>query len=118
MADTILTRFDELNTWKQGDQRAPHKPLLVLYALGHWKQCKAEVTFIDAEPDLTALLREFGPPRKSDHPEQPFWRLQRKRKMRDASANPFNCMNLCGKCTENWQCLYNYSKIVVFPLTL
>jgi putative restriction endonuclease len=27
--------------------------------------------------DLTALLREFGPPRKSDHPEQPFWRLQR-----------------------------------------
>jgi putative restriction endonuclease len=29
------------------------------------------------EPDLTALLREFGPPRKSDHPEQPFWRLQR-----------------------------------------
>lgn len=22
-------------------------------------------------------MREFGPPRKSDHPEQPFWRLQR-----------------------------------------
>jgi putative restriction endonuclease len=22
------------------------------------------------------LLQEFGPPRKSDHPEQPFWRLQ------------------------------------------
>ena len=28
----ILERFDELNIWKQGDQRAPHKPLLVLYA--------------------------------------------------------------------------------------
>jgi hypothetical protein len=27
---TILTRFDELNVWRQGDQRAPHKPLLVL----------------------------------------------------------------------------------------
>ena len=33
--------------------------------------------FREAEPELTALLREFGPPRKSDHPEQPFWRLQR-----------------------------------------
>ena len=76
MSDAILTRFDQLNTWKQGDQRAPHKPLLVLYALGRWQQGKAEVTFKEAEPDLTALLREFGPPRKSDHPEQPFWRLQ------------------------------------------
>lgn len=35
-----------------------------------------EVTFREAEPDLTGLLREFGPPRRSDHPEQPFWRLQ------------------------------------------
>ena len=76
-SETILTRFDELNTWKQGDQRAPHKPLLVLYALGRWQQGKVEITFKEAEPELTALLREFGPPRKSDHPEQPFWRLQR-----------------------------------------
>lgn len=76
-AGAIQTRFDELNTWRQGEQRAPHKPLLVLYALGRWQQGKAEDTFSEAEPDLTALLREFGPPRKSDHPEQPFWRLQR-----------------------------------------
>lgn len=75
--EAILSRFDELNTWRQGDQRAPHKPLLVLYALGRWQQGKAEVAYAEAEPDLTALLREFGPPRKSDHPEQPFWRLQR-----------------------------------------
>src|SRR3954468_4155918 len=75
--NSILSRFDDLNTWKQGDQRAPHKPLLVLYALGRWQQGKAEVTYREAEPELTALLREFGPPRKSDHPEQPFWRLQR-----------------------------------------
>lgn len=73
----VLQRFDELAIWRQGDQRAPHKPLLVLYALGRWQQGKPEVTFLEAEPDLAALLREFGPPRKSDHPEQPFWRLQR-----------------------------------------
>lgn len=26
--------------------------------------------------DLTALLKEFGPPRRSNHPEYPFWWLQ------------------------------------------
>src|SRR3954468_20026741 len=76
-SDAILARFDSLNTWKQGDVRAPHKPLLVLYALARWQQGKAEVSFLEAEPELALLLREFGPPRKSDHPEQPFWRLQR-----------------------------------------
>src|SRR3954451_16356772 len=75
-SDAILGRFDDLGVWKQGDQRAPHKPLLVLYALGRWQRGQTEVTFRQAEPELTALLREFGPPRKSDHPEQPFWRLQ------------------------------------------
>jgi putative restriction endonuclease len=48
-----------------------------LYALGRWQNGLKDVTFRQAEPDLTALLREFGPPRQSDHPEQPFWRLQR-----------------------------------------
>src|ERR1700756_2087553 len=76
-SESILKRFDDLCIWKQGDQRAPHKPLLVLYALGRGQRGEAEVPFRQAEPDLTALLREFGPPRKSDHPEQPFWRLQR-----------------------------------------
>ena len=74
--NTVLSRFDDLSIWKQGDQRAPHKPLLVLYALGRWQNGQIEVTFRQAEPDLTALLREFGPPRQSDHPEQPYWRLQ------------------------------------------
>lgn len=75
--DAILSRFDDLAVWKQGDQRAPHKPLLILYALGRWQRGLTEVSFREAEPELTGLLREFGPPRKSDHPEQPFWRLQR-----------------------------------------
>src|SRR4051812_47886899 len=75
--ESILARFDDLSIWRQGDQRAPHKPLLVLYALGRWQTGQKDVAFRQAEPDLTALLREFGPPRKSDHPEQPFWRLQR-----------------------------------------
>lgn len=72
----ILDRLAAISVWKQGDQRAPHKPLLILYALGRWQRGLKEVSFLDAEPHLTDLLRRFGPRRKSDHPEQPFWRLQ------------------------------------------
>jgi putative restriction endonuclease len=72
----LLQRFEAINVWKQGDQRAPHKPLLILYALGRWQRGLADVTFLEAEPVLTDLLQRFGPRRKSDHPEQPFWRLQ------------------------------------------
>jgi putative restriction endonuclease len=73
----VLQRFERINTWKRGDQRAPHKPLLILYALGRWQRGLKEVTFREAEPELKKLLQKFGRPRKSDHPEQPFWRLQR-----------------------------------------
>jgi putative restriction endonuclease len=74
---SVLKRFDDLNIWRQGDQRAPHKPLLILYALGRWQRGLTGVGFQEAEPALIDLLKRFGPPRKSDHPEQPFWRLQR-----------------------------------------
>jgi len=29
--DSVLHLFDKLNVWSRGDQRAPHKPLLVLH---------------------------------------------------------------------------------------
>lgn len=79
MSNPILQRFEKINIWKKGDQRAPHKPLLILYALGLWQQGQKDVSFRDAEPELKKLLQRFGRPRKSDHPEQPFWRLQRNR---------------------------------------
>ena len=72
----VSERFDKLSIWKKGDQRAPHKPLLILYALGKWQAGQSVLRYVDVEKDLTILLREFGPPRRSDHPEQPFWRLQ------------------------------------------
>jgi putative restriction endonuclease len=75
--NALLDRFDQLSVWSRGDQRAPHKPLLVLYALGRW--CRGEtgaIPFRELEGDLTALLKEFGPARRSCHPEYPFWRLQ------------------------------------------
>src|SRR5262245_36280282 len=75
--DAILSAFGTLNIWRQRGQRAPHKLLLVLYALGRWVRGeRGDLPFREAESDLTALLKEFGPPRQSYHPEYPFWRLQ------------------------------------------
>src|SRR5262245_22127381 len=75
--EAILNAFDGLNLWKRGDQHAPHKPLLVLYSLARWARGeRGDLPFREAEPDLAALLREFGPPRQSYHPEYPFWRLR------------------------------------------
>lgn len=74
---SIIEQFERLNVWSRGDQRAPNKPLLILYALGRWSRGdKSDIPFRDVNRDLTALLKEFGPPRQPYHPEYPFWRMQ------------------------------------------
>jgi putative restriction endonuclease len=75
--DGLMGRFDGLGVWARGDQRAPHKPLLVLIALARLQNGFFEdMLFTTLAPQLAILLREFGPPRLSVHPEYPFWRLQ------------------------------------------
>jgi putative restriction endonuclease len=73
----ILERFDALNVWSRGDQRAVNKPLLLLYALGRWNQGdQSDIPFREVNEKLTKLLKEFGPPRQVLHPEYSFWRTQ------------------------------------------
>ena len=73
----IKNLFENLTVWKQGDQRAPHKPLLALCALGRLRRGDERlISYADLDRELRKLLKEFGPPRKSYHPEYPFWRLQ------------------------------------------
>lgn len=71
-----LDLFEQLTTWGRGGERAPHKPLLVLYALGRWAQGQAVLPFHEACDPLAQLLRDFGPPRRSYRVQDPFWRLQ------------------------------------------
>jgi putative restriction endonuclease len=75
--EQILNLFEQINVWKRGDQRAPHKPLLLLLALGRLERDDSRlVSFEEVDEKLRPLLLEFGPPRQSYHPEYPFWRLQ------------------------------------------
>ena len=76
--EEIARKFDTLRVWQRGDERAPHKPLLILYAIGQLlREERRLLPFAEVDEKLGALLNEFGPKRKVQKPEQPFWRLQR-----------------------------------------
>lgn len=69
--------LSRLNTWKRGDQRAVHKPLLTLMLIARAaSHAPRLVHFAEIADKLTHLLREFGPPRQHYRPEYPFWHLQ------------------------------------------
>jgi putative restriction endonuclease len=75
--EKLLRVVDGLRVWRRGGQRAPHKPLLVLLMLGRLRAGESRlVAFTHVEEGLRALLRHFGPPRRSHHPEMPFWHLR------------------------------------------
>jgi len=70
--DALLAQFDGLNVWKRGSERAPHKPLLVLYALGKWSRGEDRlISFQEVDEDLAELLREFGQPARTTIPSTP-----------------------------------------------
>lgn len=69
--------FERITVWKRDGQRAPHKPLLALYALGrcHRREDRL-ISYSEIDKALRGLLIEFGPSRKNHRTEFPFWRLQ------------------------------------------
>jgi len=75
--EELLRHFETFRQWGSGGERAPHKPLLLLYAIG--KLLRGEDRLIsyvdDIEENLKNLLREFGPRRDNYNPHFPFWRL-------------------------------------------
>lgn len=93
-----LTPFDALHVFGRGGLRAPHKPLLVLYALGRLKHAGDErISFEASEEPIRDLIRAYAPPRSNARPNDPFrflesdgcWRLdaQDRARLIDASGN-------------------------------
>ena len=76
--ERILQKFETLIQGRSGGKRAPHKPLLALYAIG--KLLRSEDRLIsyadDIEKNLKNLLADFGPRHDRYNPHYPFWRLQ------------------------------------------
>lgn len=71
----ISNIFQYIKSWKRGDERAPHKPLLALLAIGRLKKGQTSFGFDEIESSLKNLLNDFGPPRNNVRPEYPFVRL-------------------------------------------
>lgn len=72
----ILQAFDRIRVWQQGDKRAPHKPLLILFALGRVQRGEqASVKFSSIDAPLKSLIDEFGPSGAGKNRHFPFWHL-------------------------------------------
>ncbi|MGY0068385.1 phosphorothioated DNA-binding restriction endonuclease [Streptomyces sp. QTS137] len=70
-----LERAANLRQWTRGGSRAPHKPLLLLYALGRFRRdADGELRYSVVEEELKQLLAEFGPPHRTT-PAYPFHHL-------------------------------------------
>lgn len=74
--DELPRIIANLNVYKAGERRAPHKPLLVLLALARLENGQERVAFEDVEDELRSLLNAWAPPVKSrQQPELPYWHL-------------------------------------------
>ena len=77
-SQSLQQAIADMNTWRKGEQRAPHKPLLLLYVLAGYQQGHGRVFDYASEirDNLYSLLERFGPQRTQYRPDMPFWRLQ------------------------------------------
>ena len=75
---SIIESFKSIRPWRSGDRRAPHKPLLALYALGKLQRVGKRLHRFDIiDEELGQLLEEFGPSQTKKGTQDPFWRLQK-----------------------------------------
>lgn len=75
--DLQATDLNRMTRWVRREEHAPHKPLLVLLALGGAIRGDDRlINFTSVEVPLRRLIQDFGPQRQRVHPEYPFWRLQ------------------------------------------
>ena len=75
--ESILQKFETLNIWRKDGARAPHKPLLVIYAIGELLRGKDRLLpYSEIDENLGELLSEYGTWRSRQGTQYPFWRLQ------------------------------------------
>lgn len=75
--EAIIQKFESLKPWKRSGKRAPHKPLLVLYAIRRLLQDRKRcLRYSEIHENLGQLLEEFGPTEAKPRPYYPFWHLK------------------------------------------
>jgi len=75
--DELQAKFAGISVFEKDGYRAPHKPLLILLAIGRAIRNQPRLAYYsDLEEPLAGLLHDFGRPAATVHPEYPFWWLQ------------------------------------------
>jgi putative restriction endonuclease len=77
LAKDLPQQFEALNIWRNRGKRAPHKPLLALWAIGRCLRGESRLApyhLVDRE--LARLLQRFGPHRSSARTDYPFWHMR------------------------------------------
>lgn len=75
--EEVLEKFSNLNIYRRGNRRAPHKPLLILIAISKLLQGQINLPYEEIEQILKPLLDAYAPPVSGNHqPELPYWHLQ------------------------------------------
>lgn len=72
-----LDRIERIKVNISGERRAPHKPLLLLFAISRLIDGRRELPFREVEETLIPLLKLYAPPVTGRHqPALPYWYLQ------------------------------------------
>lgn len=77
-AKSLSQKLADIKTAKYGEDITLNKPLLVLYTLSEYKKGHGRMLNYSTEvkPKLKALLKKYGPIRRGQATDMPFWRLQ------------------------------------------
>ncbi len=85
----LIEKIDAINVYKKGTNRAPHKPLYLLFLLAsQQKRMPRMLAFSEVNRVLSEALRLFGQRTACVNPEYPFWRLQNDRLSEVHPASP------------------------------
>lgn len=78
--EAIIQKFQTMRQSTEGKVRAPHKPLLILYAIGRLLRDQDPLRPFpfcsEIDKNLGKLLEEFGPRESKSRTHYPFWRLK------------------------------------------
>jgi len=73
----LLARLGSILVYRKGEQRAPHKPLYILYCIASIQKGLPRLQkFESVRAPIKEALKHFGLRTNTFHPEYPFWRLQ------------------------------------------
>jgi putative restriction endonuclease len=78
--EELKQAIQKIKMWQRSGERAPHKPLLLLYTLGRLSRGEPrQMLYAEVKDHLIEVLNEFGPARHKQEPSYPFIRLSNDR---------------------------------------